>query len=280
MSSNPTNLAINLPTAIGRSEVDTKSVVEVPLLSFIYVRPADGLPLLHHWILVLKDIIYQGFETWRETMEVKPVDQNMTWGSPLEFGMIEAAKGLGRLSMIFWCILRTYYDRLMMTDSEKESFGRLASVAKSSAKYFRRPRNIFWDHRQPKIVFWETHRQPKIVFWETHRQPKIVFWETHRQPKIVFWETPPKTQNSSKGRLGGPQIPKKFTWWFGVNHRLGEPFPRHPNGRKIVFWDQKSRFWYFGKPNPMNLILWGPMRYFGFQTGTRSLRDGLGQTIV
>ena len=81
MSSNPTNLAINLPTAIGRSEVDTKSVVEVPLLSFIYIRPADGLPLLHHWILVLKDIIFQGFESWRETMEVKPIDQNMisTW---------------------------------------------------------------------------------------------------------------------------------------------------------------------------------------------------------
>lgn len=167
----------------------TKSVVEVPLLSFIYIRPADGLPLLHHWILVLKDIIFQGFESWRETMEVKPIDQNMTWGSPLGFGMIEAVKGLGRLSMIFWCILRTYYDRLMMTDSEKESFGRLALVAKSWAKYFRLPRNIFWDHRQPKIVF----------------------WETHRQPKILFWETPPKTQNSSKGRLGGPLIPKKIT---------------------------------------------------------------------
>ena len=121
------DLATNLPTAIGTSEVDTKSVVEVPLLSFIYNRPADGLPLLHHWILVLKDIVFQGFEGWRETMEVKPVDQDMTWGSPLAFGMVEAVKGLGRLSMIFWCILRTYYDRLKMTDSEKESFGRLGA---------------------------------------------------------------------------------------------------------------------------------------------------------
>ena len=151
MSSTATYVAINLPTAISRFEVDTNVVVQVPLLSFIYIRPADGLPLLHHWILVLKDIVFQGYESWRETLEVKPLDQNMTWGSPLGFGMIEAVKGLGRLSMIFWCILRTYYDRLMMTDSEKDSFGRLVLVAKSWATHCRRnPKIYFGNTNNPK----------------------------------------------------------------------------------------------------------------------------------
>ena len=151
MSSTATYVAINLPTAISRFEVDTNVVVQVPLLSFIYIRPADGLPLLHHWILVLKDIVFQGYESWRETLEVKPLHQNMTWGSPLGFGMIEAVKGLGRLSMIFWCILRTYYDRLMMTDSEKDSFGRLVLVAKSWATHCRRiPKRYFGITNNPK----------------------------------------------------------------------------------------------------------------------------------
>lgn len=99
-------------------------MVNIPLLSFVYVRPVDGLPLLHQWILVLKDIVFNGFESWREPFEGKLADESMAWGSPLGFGAIQPVKGLGRLSILLWCIFKTYTNRAIMTDEAKASFGR------------------------------------------------------------------------------------------------------------------------------------------------------------
>lgn len=109
----------------GLPEAHTGSPVELPLLSLHYVRPVDGLPLLHHWVMVLKDLIFNGFENWREMFEVKVIDEMTVAGSKLGFATCHAVKGLGRLSVIWWCILRTYYDRDSLTDQQKESFGRL-----------------------------------------------------------------------------------------------------------------------------------------------------------
>ena len=106
--------------------------MDVPVLAFKCVRPADGLPLLHSWRLVFKDIIFPGFENWREPLEVIPSDEKTIAGCPLSFAGIQAVKGLGRLSIIWWCILRTYFERDGLTQPEKDSFKRLGSLKMSS----------------------------------------------------------------------------------------------------------------------------------------------------
>ena len=83
-------------------------MVEVPLLAFCYKLPADGLPILHSWYGVLKDILYRGFESWREVMEVKCVDGTIPFSQPLDYGKVHAVKGMGRISMLLWAVVHTY----------------------------------------------------------------------------------------------------------------------------------------------------------------------------
>lgn len=81
-------------------------IVDVPLLSILFERPADGLPLYHLWVAVAKDIWHRGYENWREVLEVKGVDFNP--GSPMLFRSVIPVKGLGRISVILWGILWAY----------------------------------------------------------------------------------------------------------------------------------------------------------------------------
>lgn len=101
-------------------------MVDIPLLAFGYVVPVDGLPILTTWNSVLKDILYRGFENWREVFEVKPMNGvTFSQNQPFDFGTVQAVKGLGRLSMILWAVLHTYLHlRETWTVEEKEDFCR------------------------------------------------------------------------------------------------------------------------------------------------------------
>lgn len=110
--------------------MDGDSVVDIPLLAFGYVVPVDGLPILTTWNSVLKDVLYRGFENWREVFEVKPM-KGVTFSEkqPFDFGTVQAVKGLGRLSMILWAVLHTYLNlRDTLTKEEKEDFCRHLGV--------------------------------------------------------------------------------------------------------------------------------------------------------
>eukprot|EP00435_Cladocopium_sp_Y103_P057869 s1201_g20.t1 len=50
---------------------DLSQVVDVPLLAMSFEKPVDGLPLYHSWLGSAKDIFFQGFENWREILEVR-----------------------------------------------------------------------------------------------------------------------------------------------------------------------------------------------------------------
>lgn len=82
--------------------------MDLPVLCFLYRYPVDGMPTLHSWISVLRAILLNGFETWREVMEVKAVDDPIPLNQPLDYGKVLPVKGLGRMSMILWAIVHTY----------------------------------------------------------------------------------------------------------------------------------------------------------------------------
>ncbi|CAK9095365.1 unnamed protein product [Durusdinium trenchii] len=86
----------------------SSGVVDLPVLCFLYRYPVDGMPTLHSWISVLRAILLNGFETWREVMEVKAVDDPIPLNQPLDYGKVLPVKGLGRMSMILWAIVHTY----------------------------------------------------------------------------------------------------------------------------------------------------------------------------
>ena len=50
-------------------------IVDVPLLCLCFQRPVDGLPLFHSWLGNAKDIYHQGFENWREVLEVQKLEE-------------------------------------------------------------------------------------------------------------------------------------------------------------------------------------------------------------
>ncbi|CAK9077267.1 unnamed protein product [Durusdinium trenchii] len=62
-------------------------VISIPLMAFRYQLPVDGLPILHSWLRVLKDVLLCGFESWRETLEVKSMVA-MPYGQPMDFGQV------------------------------------------------------------------------------------------------------------------------------------------------------------------------------------------------
>ena len=72
-----------------------------------YVVPAEGLPLYHAWLETCKDLMFRGYEPFREVIEVKFVEG---WkpGQPLDFGCLIPTKGLGRVSMLLWCVMASY----------------------------------------------------------------------------------------------------------------------------------------------------------------------------
>jgi len=93
-------------------------------MAFRYQLPVDGLPILHSWLRVLKDVLLCGFESWRETLEVKSMVA-MPYGQPMDFGQVLVVKGNGRLSVVLWAIMHTYtHLRDRMSPEEKADFGR------------------------------------------------------------------------------------------------------------------------------------------------------------
>ncbi|CAK9060883.1 Uncharacterized protein SCF082_LOCUS31987, partial [Durusdinium trenchii] len=69
-------------------EASSSGVVDLPVLCFLYRYPVDGMPTLHSWISVLRAILLNGFETWREVMEVKAVDDPIPLNQPLDYGKV------------------------------------------------------------------------------------------------------------------------------------------------------------------------------------------------
>lgn len=99
-------------------------VIDVPLLAMLYKRPAEGLPILHSWVSVLKGILLSGFESWREMVEVKWVQDPAPLDQPLGYASILPVKGLGRVSMILWAVMFTYnnLDLDAMGEASKSDF--------------------------------------------------------------------------------------------------------------------------------------------------------------
>lgn len=111
---------------------DADAVIDVPLMAFMYSKPVDGYPIYHTWLGVLKDILFRGFENWRDTFEVKI---SGVAGKTLDFGSVIAVRGLGRLSMLLWAILHSYTAmKGTMTPEKTADFGRWDGQKASSSR--------------------------------------------------------------------------------------------------------------------------------------------------
>lgn len=102
-----------------------ESPCQLPVMALRYVRPSDGLPLLQDWISNSLDIFSNGFESARETIEIKPAGES--WPvSALEFGGAVVCKGLGKTSIVFFGLLWTYIRlRENLSEVETQDFRRL-----------------------------------------------------------------------------------------------------------------------------------------------------------
>ena len=83
--------------------------LHVPLLSFGFKAPVDGLPCLKDWGQHAISIWSLGYEAWREAIEIRPGNQALL-GQPCDYGTIEACKGTGRVSMLLFTVLYTYLE--------------------------------------------------------------------------------------------------------------------------------------------------------------------------
>lgn len=98
--------------------------LQVPLMAFAVRMPADGLPVLTDWHNTAASIWSTGFEGWREPCEIKAM-QECQLGKPMSFGSVEAAKGQGRLSALYFGILYTYLKlKDMLSEEETADFTR------------------------------------------------------------------------------------------------------------------------------------------------------------
>jgi hypothetical protein len=103
--------------------------MDVAVLALLYRCPAEGVPTLHSWVSTLKQILWSGFENWREVMEIKCTEDPMPCGQPMKFGTILPVKGLGRVSMILWAIIHTYKNmELSNNEPLKQDFLRLWGI--------------------------------------------------------------------------------------------------------------------------------------------------------
>ena len=82
----------------------------------------DGLPLFHSWLTTAKGIMYQGFENWREVLEVKSVAPEMPTGEPLGYFSVVPVKGMGRVSIILWVVYWTYLHKDELDSESKTDF--------------------------------------------------------------------------------------------------------------------------------------------------------------
>eukprot|EP00435_Cladocopium_sp_Y103_P022370 s2929_g5.t1 len=108
----------------GRTETDQplKTPFEVLLTAFTFKAPWDGLPCLKDWGTHATNIWSQGYESWRENIEIRPVGAELL-GQPMDFGTIEACKGSGRMSILLFTVLYNFLEmKRKMTQEELAGF--------------------------------------------------------------------------------------------------------------------------------------------------------------
>ena len=65
--------------------------------------------MLEDWLAHASSIWSIGYEAWRETVEVKPVNVDLL-GKCLGFGTLEPTKGSGRISMLLFTLWYSYLE--------------------------------------------------------------------------------------------------------------------------------------------------------------------------
>lgn len=97
--------------------------MHVPFLALSYRKPVEGLPPLQAWINTALDLFHLGYETWREPLEcrLKPGQEP---GKPLGFCSLQVTKGLGRLSIMYFGLLWTFFKKNELTMEETQDFKR------------------------------------------------------------------------------------------------------------------------------------------------------------
>ena len=103
-------------------------MVSLPITSFSFQRPRDGLPLLHSWLATLKAITFEGFETWREVLEIKVLTLASESSGIKGVQSVRAVKGIGRVSILLFAVLYTYRslrEKMEQDPALMADFGRL-----------------------------------------------------------------------------------------------------------------------------------------------------------
>ena len=165
-------------------EASTSDVIDVPLLAMLYKCPTEGLPILHSWVSVLKGILLSGFESWREMVEVKWVQDPVPLDQPLSYASILPVKGLGRVSMILWAVMFTYknMDLDAMGEASKSDFLRpLREVPKI---------NPTLSH--PILRFPQYHQNPTLSNISHIIHIKASCWQfpNFQNPNVMVWVKP------------------------------------------------------------------------------------------
>lgn len=94
----------------------------------------DGLPLFHSWLGNAKDIYHQGFENWREVLEVQKLEEK-EGVECAQWPRVLPTKGLGRVSIILFAIYYTYSQKEFLADDEvREQFIRHALSKKITVR--------------------------------------------------------------------------------------------------------------------------------------------------
>ena len=99
--------------------------VKAPVLALWLSKPSDGWPLYQDWLVTAHDIFHQGYEGWRETVEVKCDDSHL--GKAVQFGCLHPTQGIGSSSILVFGLLFTFHNlRDSMTEQETADFVRPA----------------------------------------------------------------------------------------------------------------------------------------------------------
>lgn len=133
--------------------------MDVPLLCLCFQRPVDGLPLLHSWLANGKDIYHQGFENWREVLEVQRLHEK-DGAECAPWPRVLPTKGLGRVSIILFAIYYMYSHKELLADDEtRDHFIRQALIDKIT------------DSSQ--LIYLASFKVGKYVCWGGSPNPRI-----------------------------------------------------------------------------------------------------------
>ncbi|CAE7697005.1 unnamed protein product [Symbiodinium sp. CCMP2592] len=99
--------AVMHPSSVNMPADKTSTVFQTPILSFGYKKPTDGWPILGDWVGHATSIYTNGYESWRETVELKVVS-DASLGQPMSWGCVLPAKGFGRISVLLFGIIYSY----------------------------------------------------------------------------------------------------------------------------------------------------------------------------